>query len=130
MRITIGEFNLWAARPRSIRHMSRVLNLLTRLARGRLFDHHGNLVAFTLNNMTQGVVLWDTTGRLVVRNDRYLTMHRISPDLAKRGTALIDILRHRVATGSLQRDDIFKRCARLPGPDVDLSDRPQPQTRC
>jgi methyl-accepting chemotaxis protein len=96
--------NLWAARPRNIRHMSRVLNLLTQLARGRRFDHHGNLVAFTLNNMTQGVVLWDATGRLVVRNDRYLTMYGISPDLGKPGTALIDIVRHRVATGSLRRD--------------------------
>ena len=67
-------------------------------------DHHGNLVAFTLNNMTQGVVLWDATGRLVVRNDRYLTMYGISPDLGKPGTALIDIVRHRVATGSLHRD--------------------------
>jgi methyl-accepting chemotaxis protein len=92
--------------------MSRVLNLLTRLARGRLFDHHGNLVAFTLNNMTQGVVLWDITGRLVVRNDRYLTMYGISPGLAKRGTALIDILRHRVATGSLQRDPV-QYCAEV-----------------
>jgi methyl-accepting chemotaxis protein len=57
-----------------------------------------------LNNMTQGVALWDTAGRLVIRNDRYVTMYGISPDLAKPGTALIDIIRHRVATGSLDRD--------------------------
>ncbi len=92
--------------------MPRVLNLLTRLARGRGLNHHGNLAAFTLNNMTQGVVLWDRSGRLVVRNDRYLTMYGISPELAKPGTALIDILRHRVATGSLQLDPV-RYCAEL-----------------
>ena len=92
--------------------MSRVLNLLMRLARGRGLNHHGILAAFTLNNMTQGVVLWDTAGRLVVRNDRYLKMYGISPELAKPGTALIEILRHRVATGSLQRDPV-QYCAEL-----------------
>ncbi len=92
--------------------MSGVLNLLMQLTRGRRFDHHGNLVAFTLNNMTQGVVLWDATGRLVVRNDRYLTMYGISPHLGKPGTALIDIVRHRVATGSLQRDPV-QYCAEV-----------------
>ena len=84
--------------------MFRVLNLLKRLARDRRFGRYGNLFAFTLNNMTQGVALWDTAGRLVIRNDRYVTMYGISPDLAKPGTALIDIIRHRVATGSLDRD--------------------------
>ena len=86
--------------------MFRILNFLMGLARGGLFDAHGNLATFTLNNMTQGVVLWDNAGRLVVCNDRYLAMYGISPGRAKPGTALIDIIRHRVATGSLHRDPV------------------------
>jgi PAS domain-containing protein len=34
----------------------------------------GRLLDLTLNNMTQGVVMFDHAGRLVVRNDRYLGM--------------------------------------------------------
>jgi methyl-accepting chemotaxis protein len=92
--------------------MVRVLNLLARLARGRLFDPHGYLATFTLNNMTQGVMLWDTGGRLVLRNERYLQMYGISPDLVKPGTALVDIIRHRVAAGSFHRDPA-QYCAEL-----------------
>jgi PAS domain-containing protein len=84
--------------------MFLVLNSLIRLARGGIFDRPANPVAFTLNNMTQGVALWDMAGRLVVRNDQYVTMYGISRDLAKPGTALVDIIRHRVAIGSLHRD--------------------------
>ena len=51
-------------------------------------------------------MLWDNAGRLVVCNDRYLAMYGISPGLAKPGTALIDIIRHRVVTGSLHRDPV------------------------
>ena len=64
----------------------------------------GSLAAFTLKNMTQGVVLWDNAGRLVICNDRYLAMYGISPERAKPGTTFIDILRHRFATGSLRRE--------------------------
>jgi methyl-accepting chemotaxis protein len=62
------------------------------------------LLALTLNNMTQGVVLLDTSGRLVVCNDQYLTMYGLSPDAVKPGAALIDIIRTRIDSGSLRRD--------------------------
>jgi methyl-accepting chemotaxis protein len=62
------------------------------------------LLALTLNNMTQGVVLLDTSGRLVVCNDQYLAMYGLSPDLVKPGVALIEIIRTRIDSGSLRRD--------------------------
>ena len=49
--------------------MFRVLNRLTRSTSGRGLDHKGSLLALTLNNMTQGVVMCDAAGRLVVCND-------------------------------------------------------------
>ena len=60
--------------------MFRVLNWLTRLARGRGLDHKGHQLALALNNMTQGVVMFDSAGRLVVCNDQYLAMYGLSPD--------------------------------------------------
>jgi len=67
-------------------------------------DDTGRLLSMTLNNVTQGVVMFDTAGRLVMCNEQYMTMYRLSGDVVKPGTALLDIIRHRVENGSLQRD--------------------------
>jgi PAS domain S-box-containing protein len=90
--------------------MFRVLSWLTRLARGRWFDRH--LLALALNNMTQGVVMYDAAGRLVVCNDRYLAMYGLSPDTVKPGMMLVDIIRLRFETGHLHRDPV-QYCAEL-----------------
>jgi methyl-accepting chemotaxis protein len=82
--------------------MFGALNGLTRLAKGRGLD--GSLLALTLNNMTQGVVLFDTAGRLAVCNDQYRTMYGLSPDVVRPGTALIDVIRSRISSGNLRRD--------------------------
>jgi len=84
--------------------MLRVLNSLRRLASGRGLDRKGRLLALALKHMTQGVVMFDAAGRLVVYNDQYLAMYGLPPDLVKPGVALIDIIRLRVQTGSLHRD--------------------------
>ncbi|MGD0024967.1 MAG: PAS-domain containing protein [Xanthobacteraceae bacterium] len=72
----------------------------------------GRLLALALNNMTQGVVMYDAAGRLVVSNDRYLEIYGMSPDIVKPGAKLIDIIRHRVETGHLDRDPA-QYCAEL-----------------
>ena len=61
------------------------------------------LLALTLNNMTQGVVLFDINGRLIVCNEQYRTMYELSPEVVKPGAALIDIIRNRISSGSLSR---------------------------
>jgi methyl-accepting chemotaxis protein len=94
--------------------MFRVLNRLTRSTSGRGLDHKGSLLALTLNNMTQGVVMCDAAGRLVVCNDQYLTMYGLPPDVVKPGAALIDIIRQRTRSGSLHRD-AAQYCAELMG---------------
>jgi PAS domain-containing protein len=75
--------------------MFRVLNRLRRLASGAGRPQAPSL-ALTLNNMTQGVVMFDAAGRLVVCNDQYLAMYGLSPDVVKPGAALLDIVRERV----------------------------------
>src|SRR5580698_8443228 len=62
------------------------------------------LVELALNNMTQGVVMFDATGRLVVCNDRYIQLYGLPPDIVKPGARLIDVVRHRARTGSLPSD--------------------------
>jgi methyl-accepting chemotaxis protein len=65
---------------------------------------NGRLLALALNNMTQGVIMFDNAGRLVVSNDRYRQMYGMPPDILKPGTQLVDIIRHRFENGSLRRD--------------------------
>jgi methyl-accepting chemotaxis protein len=80
------------------------LDLFTRSRRGWRLQNQGHLLALALNNMTQGVVMFDLTGRLAVCNERYLDMYKLSPDVVKPGVELIDVIRERSKTGSLGRD--------------------------
>ena len=57
-----------------------------------------------LNNMIQGLVLLDPSGRVVVVNQRYIDMYRLSPDLAKPGCVFRDLLAHRKETGTFAGD--------------------------
>src|SRR6202050_1145246 len=91
--------------------MVRVVRRFTRFLRNRGLSG-GGLLALTLNNMTQGVVLFELGGRLVVCNDQYLRMYGLSPDFVGPGSQLKDIVAERVKTGSLQRDPA-EYCAEL-----------------
>jgi methyl-accepting chemotaxis protein len=62
------------------------------------------LLATALNNMTQGVVMFDSTERLVVCNNRYKEMYNLSPEIVKPGCWLRDLMKHRMETGSLGSD--------------------------
>jgi NO-binding membrane sensor protein with MHYT domain/methyl-accepting chemotaxis protein len=85
---------------------------LTSAFAGRLLDDKGRLLEVALNNMTQGVVLFDITGRFVICNNRYMAMYGLSPDVVKPGATLVEIVRHRSKTGSLHRDPA-QYCAEL-----------------
>jgi PAS domain-containing protein len=52
-----------------------------------------------LNNMTQGLVLYDASARVVLCNQRYIDMYGLSTDVVKPGTDFRDIIRHRKDTG-------------------------------
>ncbi len=91
--------------------MFAVLNRLRGLAGGPRLDKR-YLLELALNNMTQGVVMFDVKGRLVVCNVRYLSMYRLSPDVVRPGAKLLDIIHERAKTGSLPRDPA-QYCAEL-----------------
>ncbi|MGA8497632.1 MAG: PAS-domain containing protein [Xanthobacteraceae bacterium] len=74
-----------------------------RLQAGRLSDK-GQLLKLALNNMTQGVVMFDAKARLVVCNDRYLKIYDLPPSIVKPGARLADIVRMRARSGSLPDD--------------------------
>ncbi|HZP71090.1 MAG TPA: PAS-domain containing protein [Pseudolabrys sp.] len=53
-----------------------------------------------LNNMSQGLVMFDANSRLVVVNTRFLEIYGLSPDVIKPGITLLELLRHRKECGS------------------------------
>jgi methyl-accepting chemotaxis protein len=72
----------------------------------------GRLLSLTLNNMTQGVVMYSADGWLVVSNDRYRQMYQLPAEILKPGAQLVDIVRERFKSGNLQRDPVHY-CAEL-----------------
>jgi diguanylate cyclase (GGDEF)-like protein/PAS domain S-box-containing protein len=53
-----------------------------------------------LNNMSQGLNMFDAEGRLVVCNDRYLQIYRLSPDDVRPGCTVHDLVQARIANGT------------------------------
>jgi methyl-accepting chemotaxis protein len=82
--------------------------VLFRRARGR----RSTLYATVINNMSQGVVMFDLSGQLVLSNSRYGEMYGLPPHIVRPGSKLIDLIRHRFKTGSVGLDP-DKYCADL-----------------
>ena len=72
----------------------------------RRIGGHGNgaLQSMVLNNMTQGVVLFDAHEQVLVVNDRYVEMYGLSPSVVKPGCTLMELIQNRITTGSLNID--------------------------
>jgi methyl-accepting chemotaxis protein len=57
-----------------------------------------------LNNMTQGLCMFDSAARLVLCNRVYIDMYHLRPEHARPGTPLRDLLMHRLTAGNFQGD--------------------------
>ena len=57
-----------------------------------------------VNNMSQGLLLFDASERIVVCNQRYIQMYGLSPDVVKPGCTFLDLIRHRKESGSFDGD--------------------------
>jgi diguanylate cyclase (GGDEF)-like protein len=57
-----------------------------------------------INNMSQGLLLYDSSERLVVCNQRYIAMYGLSPDVVKPGLSFRDLLLYRKRIGSFKGD--------------------------
>ena len=62
------------------------------------------LLRETLDNMTQGVLMFDSDRTIVVSNRRYLEMYGLSGEIVRPGCSLRALLEYRKASGSLALD--------------------------
>ncbi|MDQ8729504.1 EAL domain-containing protein [Bradyrhizobium sp. LHD-71] len=63
-----------------------------------------------VNNMTHGLLLFDSNQRLVLSNDRYIEMFDVSRDVVKPGCTLRELIQHRKDRGSFH-GDVDQYCA-------------------
>jgi diguanylate cyclase (GGDEF)-like protein/PAS domain S-box-containing protein len=68
------------------------------------------LLDTALNNMSQGLVMFDTHGRVVIANRRYIEMYGLSTDVVRPGCTLHALIRHRKETGYFS-GDVEQYCA-------------------
>jgi diguanylate cyclase (GGDEF)-like protein/PAS domain S-box-containing protein len=66
-----------------------------------------------LNTMSQGLNMFDASGRLVLCNERYLRMYGLSPEIAKPGCTVKDLVDARIASGTFFSDDPQRYTAEL-----------------
>ncbi|MBR1120718.1 EAL domain-containing protein [Bradyrhizobium lablabi] len=57
-----------------------------------------------VNNMTQGLLLFDSSQRLVICNHRYIEMYGLSAQIIKPGCTFREVIVHRKQTGSFTGD--------------------------
>jgi PAS domain-containing protein len=64
-----------------------------------------------LNNMAQGLAMYDAEARIVIANDRYARLYGLDPEQVKSGTTLREIVELRMAQGlyaGQDPDQVFK----------------------
>jgi methyl-accepting chemotaxis protein len=82
--------------------------LLTMLIAGfgiiRRMQADNTRMGVAINNMSQGLCMFDAGERLVICNSRYLELYQLSGDVVKPGCTLTSLLEHRIANGTFSRD--------------------------
>src|SRR5215831_11933920 len=92
--------------------MGTVARVGDRRAKIRL--HHRNLLLdAALNNMSQGVNMFDADGCLLLANERYLRMYGLSGDVVKPGCGIRDLVAARVKSGTFFAIDAERYIADL-----------------
>jgi len=71
---------------------------------GRHLQERYEQAAVALNNMSQGLCMYDPAERLLLFNQRYIDMYGLSTDVVKTGSTFLEVLSHRVALGNLSGD--------------------------
>jgi methyl-accepting chemotaxis protein len=65
-----------------------------------------------LDNMSQGLLMFDAQGRIVFHNRRYIDMYKVSPKIVRPGCSLRELITHRKETG-LFSGDVESYCQKI-----------------
>jgi methyl-accepting chemotaxis protein len=65
-----------------------------------------------IDNMTQGLCMFDAQGSIVLTNRRYIGMYNLSPEIVRPGCSLRELMQHRKETG-LFSGDVVAYCRQI-----------------
>ena len=65
-----------------------------------------------IDNMSQGLLMFDVQGRIVLGNRRYIDMYKVSPQIVRPGCSLRQLIQHRKDTG-LFSGDVDAYCQKI-----------------
>jgi uncharacterized protein YoxC len=65
-----------------------------------------------IDNMSQGLNVFDAQGRITLLNRRYIEMYRLSPEIVKPGCTLVQLIEHRKDTG-LFKGEVEPFCRKI-----------------
>jgi len=94
----LENFRLWCHKL-----LANMLPQLSSIANEKLCEVNRRLDT-ALNNMSQGLCMFDSEGRLVLCNERYIQMYRLSHDAVKPGCTIRELLALRKVCGTFQGD--------------------------
>ena len=87
----------------------------------RRLDDKGRQFGTALNNMHHGLLMFDRDNRAAVINRTYIEMYRLSPEQAKPGCTMRELLEQRAANGTLAGDiDDYIENMTVKGHGVDM----------
>jgi len=108
----------WGARERLLLAVVAILAAIVglllrrhRLSNQRLAVERRQL-SVAVNNIPQGLVLYDASARIIICNQPYIEMFGLSPDVAKPGCTMQRLIQHRKETGSFD-GDVDEFCAAI-----------------
>ncbi|MGY2907746.1 diguanylate cyclase (GGDEF)-like protein [Bradyrhizobium sp. URHC0002] len=108
--VTAADPAAWSLRECVLLALVAVLAVIAGLLvrRDRLTDQRlaaeRRQLSIAVNNIPQGLVLYDASARIIICNQPYLDMFGLSPDVAKPGCTMQRLIAHRKETGSFDGD--------------------------
>src|SRR6266702_67938 len=100
----------WDVRERALLAIVAILSVIVGLLlrRHRLSDQRlaaeRRQLSVAVNNIPQGLVLYDSSARMIICNRPYMEMFGLSPDVARPGCTMQRLIQHRTETGSFDGD--------------------------
>jgi diguanylate cyclase (GGDEF)-like protein len=99
LRALVGQFRALMASEEVVTERQARLN-----EKSRELERANARFDAALNNMSQGLCLFDAGARIVVCNQRYLEMYNLSAEVVRPGCTLRDLIAHRKETGFFTGD--------------------------
>ncbi|QDW38092.1 EAL domain-containing protein [Bradyrhizobium sp. KBS0727] len=111
MAISVGiAISAWSLREHILFALVAVLAVMVGLLqrRHRLTDRklaaERRQLAIAMNNIPQGLILYDASARIIICNQPYIEMFGLSPEVVKPGCTMQRLIAHRKETGSFDGD--------------------------